>query len=139
MDRTSNSVGSDQNSRTPSDLLQNYDRLLAAYIYALKKEPMNPYQSVPVLFANFRSSKLFRERVIEMTRRLNLIPNVLKMDFVGTGSIFHELENLDDQTLRGVAECSQINRRRMLRLSLMGVPQIATYGAVVFGVAKAAI
>jgi len=45
MDRTSNSVGSGQNSRTPSDLLQNYDRLLAAYIYALKKEPVQTINS----------------------------------------------------------------------------------------------
>jgi hypothetical protein len=64
------------------------------------------------------------------------VPNTLRQELVGGAVILRELERLSDQTLRGIAECSQINHRRLLQRSAIGRWSQST---VIFSAVLAAI
>ena len=106
-----------QTSWKPSDLLANYKRLLGLYTDHLQENEFNPYQSIPLLFLK-SFSPAFQMRLWKDTAPFFKIPNTLRQDLAGGALILQELEGLDDQTLRGVAECNRINYRRLLQRSV---------------------
>ena len=108
-----------QTSWKPSDLLANYERLLGLYTDQLQENEFNPYQSIPLLFLK-SFSPAFQMRLWKDTAPFFKIPNTLRQDLAGGALILQELEGLDDQTLRGVAECNRINLRRLIRRSVFG-------------------
>jgi hypothetical protein len=116
-----------QTSWKPSDLLANYERLLGLYT---DQYEFNPYQSIPLLFLK-SFSPAFQIRFWKHAAPFFKIPNTLKQDLAGGALIVQELEGLDDQTLRAVAECSRINLRRLIRRSVFGwLPRLT--GAFLF-------
>jgi hypothetical protein len=119
-----------QTSWKPSELLANYERLLGLYVDQLQKDEFNPYQSIPLLFLK-SFSPAFQMRFWKHATPFFKIPNTLRQDLAGGALILQELEGLDDQTLRAVAECSRINLRRLIRRTVFGwLPRLT--GAVVF-------
>jgi len=126
-----------QTSWKPSDLLANYERLLGLYIDQLLKDEFNPYQSIPPLFLK-SFSPAFQMRFWKYNAFFFKIPNTLRQDLVGGAFILQELEGLDDQTLRGVAECNRINLRRLIRRSVFGwLQKITAAFALLVALAKA--
>ena len=119
-----------QTSWKPSELLANYERLLGLYVDQLQKDEFNPYQSIPLLLLK-SFSPAFQIRFWKHTTPFFKIPNTLRQDLAGGALVLQELEGLDDQTLRAVAECNRINLRRLIRRSVFGwLPRLT--GAVVF-------
>jgi len=65
------------------------------------------------------------------------VPDKLRLELVGGSRILQELERLDDQTLRSVAECNRINYRRLLQGSAFGfLPKVTGVVVLVLGAAK---
>ena len=97
--------GSSQISWNPSELLTSYERLLRLYIDQLQKDEFNPYQPIPLIFLKSFSPfflMLSWKRAVLFFK----VPNTLRQDLVGETIVLRELERLNDQTLRGVAECN---------------------------------
>jgi hypothetical protein len=129
-------TGSSQISWNPSELLANYERLLRLYIDQLQKDEFNPYQPIPLIIL-----KSFTPRFLMGSwKRAALflkVPNTLRQDLVGGAIILQELERLNDQTLRAVAECNRINYRRLLQRSVFGwLPKLTGIVVLVLSVAK---
>jgi hypothetical protein len=119
-----------QTSCKPSDLLANYERLLRLYTDQLRKEEFNPYESLPLALLK-AFSPASQMRFWKGGALFLKIPNTLRQDLPGGALILQELEGLDDQTLRGVAECNRINNRRLLGRSVFGWWPKLTGGFVV--------
>ena len=129
-------TGLSQISWKPSELLTNYERLLRLHKDELQKDEFfNPHQLPLMLFKAFSPSylKRFWKRVAPMAE----VPNTLGQDLGGGAIILQELERLNDQTLRGVAECNRINYRRLLQRSAFGyLPWIFSAVGLVLGLFK---
>jgi hypothetical protein len=125
-----------QISWKPSELLTNYERLLRLYTDELQKIDFNPYQPIPLILLKSVSPS-FQMRFWKRAVPIFKVPNTLGQDLVGGAIILQELERLNDQTLRGVAECSRINYRRLLQRSVFGiVSKITGIVGLVLAVAK---
>lgn len=131
------SAGPSQISRKPSDILANYERLLRLYTDQLRKVEFNPYQPYPLLLLK-SLSPAFQLRFWKNPKHLFKVPNTLRLHLSGGALILQELEGFDDQTLRGVAECSRINYRQMLSQSVLGwFAKLAAFFALLLGLLKA--
>jgi hypothetical protein len=120
-----------------SDLLAVYGRLLALYSERLRADEVNPYQSIPLLAARI-FSPAFHVRVWKRAAPFWKTSNTLAQDLFGGDVVLRELEALDDQILRGIAECSRVNLRRLLRRSVLGwFPKLTAGAAAVVALAKA--
>ena len=131
------STAPDQTQGKSSEVLTKYDQLLERFTAELKNAPVNPYASIPrMCLMSFWPPSMIS--VVRSGSRFLTVPNTLRQDLSGGGLILQKLEGLDDQTLRGIAECSRINQRRVFRRSVMGFfPKIASALVVVLGAAKA--
>jgi hypothetical protein len=131
------STALDETQGKASEVLTKYDHLLEQFAAELKNAPVNPYASIlRMQLMSFSPSYL--KSVVRSGSRFLMVPNTLVQDLCGGGLILQKLEGLDDQTLRGIAECSRINQRRMFRRSVMGLfPKIVSALIVVLGAAKA--
>jgi len=122
------------------ELLAVYGRLLALYNEHLRSDEFNPYQSILLIFLKsfnpalqIRIWRNFRRQTAPFWNTSNTLPQGL----VGGDAILRRLEALDDQILRGVAECSRINLRRLLRRSVLGwLPKTAGVLAVLIALPK---
>ena len=120
----------------PSELLTNYERLLRLYTDELQKDEFNPYQSIPLLLLKSFSPS-FQKRFWKRAALIFKVPNTLGQELVGGTIILQELERLNDQTLRGVAECNRINYRRLLQRSVFGwLPKLTGIVVLLLSVAK---
>jgi hypothetical protein len=129
-------TGPGQISWKPSELLTNYERLLRLYTDELQKDEFNPYQSIPLLLLKSFSPS-FQKRFWKRAAPIFKVPNTLGQDLVGGAIILQELERLNDQTLRAVAECNRINYRRLLQRSVFEFwPKIIGIVGVVFALVK---
>ena len=133
--QTPDGAGLSQISWEPSELLTNYERLLKLCGDELRKDEFNPYQSIPRLFLKAFSWS-YQRRFWKHTAAFSDIPNTLRQELAGGAMILQELERLNDQTLRAVAECNHINHRRLLKRSAVG---LFSQSAVLFGAVLAAI
>jgi hypothetical protein len=128
--------GSSQISWNPSELQTSYERLLRLYIDQLQKDEFNPYQPIPLIFLKSFSPfflMLSWKRAVLFFK----VPNTLRQDLVGETIVLRELERLNDQTLRGVAECNRINYRRLLQRSVFGwLPKLTGIVVLLLSVAK---
>jgi hypothetical protein len=129
-------TGPSQISWKPSELLTNYEQLLRLYTEELQKDEFNPYQPIPlILLKSFSPS--FQMHFWKRAAPIFKVPNTLGQDLMGGAIILQELERLNDQTLRGVAECNRINYRRLLQRSVFGlVPKITGTVGLLLAVAK---
>ena len=133
---TPDGTGPGRVSWEPSELLTNYGRLLILYTDELRKVEFNPHQSIPSLIVKSFSFS-FLKRAWKHTVPFLKVPNTLRQDLAGGRIILKELERLDDQTLRSVAECNRINYRRLLQRSAFGfLPKITGTVVLVLGAAK---
>ncbi|KRR26404.1 hypothetical protein CQ14_02590 [Bradyrhizobium lablabi] len=108
-------AGLGQISWEPSELLANYERLLSRCRDELQKPELNPYQHFPRgLWKSFPFS--FLKHTLHALQQ----PNAVGQEIAGGAAILQELERLDDQALRGIAECNRINHRRLLQRSVFG-------------------
>jgi hypothetical protein len=131
------SAGPSQLSRNPPDILANYERLLQLYTDQLRQDEFNPYQSLPLIVLK-SLSPAYQFRFWKNAAPFFSVPNTLRQDLRGGALILQELEGFDDQTLRGVTECSRINYRRVLGRSVLGwLPKLAAFIALVFALTKA--
>jgi len=129
-EHTADSIRASQTSREPSDLLANYERLLGLFTDQLRKEEINPYESIPLLIVKSFSLP-FHMRFWKYAAHFFKIPNTLRQELAGGALILQELERLDYHMLRGIAECNRINLRRLLGRSVFGrLPKLI--GAFVF-------
>jgi hypothetical protein len=120
----------------PSELLTNYARLLRLYTDQLQKDELNPYQPIPSLFLK-AFSPFFQMRFWKRAAPFFKVPDTLGQDLAGGAIILQELERLDDQSLRGVAECNRINYRRLLQRSVLGfLPKLTGILGLVLAAAK---
>jgi hypothetical protein len=127
-------TGPGQISWKPSELLTNYERLLRLCGDELRKDEF-AYQPISQSFLKV-FSRPYRRRLWEHMRAFLKVPNTLRQELVGGAVILRELERLSDQTLRGIAECSHINHRRLLQRSAIGRWSQST---VIFSAVLAAI
>ena len=105
-------AGLGQISWEPSELLANYERLLKL---CGEKHGFKLYQPIPRSFwKSFPWS--FLRHILSVLQESNALGQELAKGAI----ILQELEKLDNQTLRGIAECSRINHRRLLKRSLFG-------------------
>jgi len=102
-----------------SDLLAIYGQLLALYGEQLRVDEFNPYQSIPQLVVR-SINPAFHARLWKHAVPGLKTGNTLAQDLPEGSVVLRELEVLDDQILRGVAECSRINLRHLLRRSVLG-------------------
>jgi hypothetical protein len=125
-----------QISWKPSEPLTNYERLLRLYTDELQKDEFNPYQPIPLILLKSVSPS-FQMLIWKRAVSIFKVPNTLGQDLVRGATILQELERLNDQTLRGVAECNRINYRRLLQRSVFGlVPKITGAVGLLLAVAK---
>lgn len=133
---TAESARHDRAPGKASDLLAIYERLLALYGEQLRVVEFNPYQPIPrLVWRSFNPA--FQMRFWKHAAPFLSKSNTLAQDLVGGEVVLRELEALDDETLRGVAECSRINLRRLLRQSVLGWgPPLAAAAAALAALAK---